>query len=87
MLAVETEVNVDSKNANDGGPVLVGSSDLSHRYCSATAPVSYPTSLRNFPNGCQGHPRSYPPRRIARCLPNRIQVVFGLAADFYSTMA
>jgi hypothetical protein len=31
------------------------------RWCSATAPVSYPTSLRNFPNGCQGHPRSYPP--------------------------
>jgi hypothetical protein len=29
--------------------------------CSATAPVSYPTTLRNFPNGCQGHPRSYPP--------------------------
>jgi hypothetical protein len=29
--------------------------------CSATAPVSYPASLRNSPNGCQGHPRSYPP--------------------------
>ncbi len=26
-------------------------------------------------------------RRIARRLPNRIQIVFGLAADFYSTMA
>jgi hypothetical protein len=24
--------------------------------CTATAPVSHPTSLRHFPNGCQGHP-------------------------------
>ncbi len=32
--------------------------------CTATTPVSHPTSLRNFPNGCQGHPRSYPPPRI-----------------------
>ncbi len=30
-------------------------------YCSATTQVSYPASLRNFPNGCQGHPRSHPP--------------------------
>jgi hypothetical protein len=29
--------------------------------CSATTPVSYPASLRNFPNGCKGHPRFYPP--------------------------
>ncbi len=29
--------------------------------CSATAPISYPASLSNFPNGCQGHPRFYPP--------------------------
>ncbi|MFO0005658.1 MAG: hypothetical protein ACK559_31480, partial [bacterium] len=29
--------------------------------CSATTPISYPASLRNFPNGCQGHPRFYPP--------------------------
>ncbi len=27
------------------------------RWCSATAPISYPASLSNFPNGCQGHPR------------------------------
>ncbi len=32
-----------------------------HSTCSATTPVSYPASLRNSPNGCQGHPRSYPP--------------------------
>ncbi len=36
--------------------------DCSSSYvCSATAPVSYPASLSNFPNGCQGHPRFYPP--------------------------
>ncbi len=25
--------------------------------CSATATISYPASLSNLPNGCQGHPR------------------------------
>jgi hypothetical protein len=29
--------------------------------CSATAPISYPASLSNLPNGCQGHPCFYPP--------------------------
>jgi hypothetical protein len=29
--------------------------------CSATAPISYPASSSNFPNGCQGHPQFYPP--------------------------
>ncbi len=37
------------------------------RTCSATTPVSDPTSLRNFPNGCQGHPRSYPPPDRPSC--------------------
>ncbi len=32
MLTVETEVNVDSKNANYGGPFLVGSLDLSCKF-------------------------------------------------------
>ncbi len=32
-----------------------------HCTCSATAPISYPASLSNLPNGCQGHPRFYPP--------------------------
>jgi hypothetical protein len=53
--------------------------------CSATTPVSYPASLRNFPNGCQGHPRFHPPPDRPP-IPNRIQIVFGRAAVFYSTI-
>jgi hypothetical protein len=29
--------------------------------CSATATISYPASLSKLPNGCQGHPRFFPP--------------------------
>ena len=37
-------------------------SALKHCFnCSATATISYPASLSNLPNGCQGHPRFYPP--------------------------
>ncbi len=37
--------------------------------CSATATISYPASLSELPNGCQGHPRFCPP-------PDRIQIMF-----------
>ncbi len=40
--------------------------------CTATAPVSHPNSLRNFPNGCQGHHRSHPPPSPHR-IPNRVK--------------
>ncbi len=29
--------------------------------CSATATIRNPASLSKLPNGCQGHPRFYPP--------------------------
>jgi hypothetical protein len=49
--------------------------------CSATASVSYPSSLRNsFPNGNQGHPWFTPaaeshtvPSRVKQC-PTRLQI-------------
>jgi hypothetical protein len=44
--------------------------------CSATTPVSYPASLRNFPNGYKGHPRIYPPPErppIAKPDPNSVR--------------
>ncbi|MFN9899715.1 MAG: hypothetical protein ACK55Z_13195, partial [bacterium] len=52
--------------------------------CTATAPVSYPTSLRNFPNGCQGHPWSYPPPNPHR-KPNRVKQC-STRSNFYSTI-
>ncbi len=52
--------------------------------CSATATTSYPASLSNPPNGCQGHPRR---RRTARRLPNRIQIMFWRAAIFIQLLA
>jgi hypothetical protein len=42
---------------------LAGSTIKKVSSCS-TAPISYPASLSNLPNGCQGHPRFYlPPDR------------------------
>jgi hypothetical protein len=40
-----------------GGNLSVKTMSIS----SATATISYPASLSNLPNGCQGHPRFYPP--------------------------
>ena len=52
--------------------------------CTATAPVSHPTSLRNFPNGCQGHPWSYPPQNPHR-KPNWVKQC-STRSNFYSTI-
>jgi hypothetical protein len=52
MLTVETEVNVDSKNANGGGPFMVGSLDLSCRYKRFLFCLSFSsqTSIKFFPH-------------------------------------
>ncbi len=52
--------------------------------CTATAPVSPPTSLRNFPNGCQGHPWFYPPPNPHR-KPNRVKQC-STRSNFYSNI-
>ncbi len=66
--------------------VRVCCSNLMLPRCSATTPVSYPASLRNFPNGYKGHPRFYPPPDrppITKPDPNSVRT----RAVFYSTMA
>ncbi|MFN9909950.1 MAG: hypothetical protein ACK56F_28185, partial [bacterium] len=58
------------------------------RVCSATASVSYPSSLRNsFPNGSQGHPwftpaaESHPvPSRVKQCS-TRLQIYSTIGID------
>ncbi len=52
--------------------------------CSATATISYPASLSKLPNGI---PASARHRRIARRLPNRIQIMFWRAATFIQLLA
>jgi len=54
--------------------------------CSATATTSYPASLSNLPNGCQGHPRfcPSPPDRPPITEPDSNDVL--MRSNFYSTI-
>jgi hypothetical protein len=54
-------------------------------YCLATATISYPASLSELPNGCQGHPRFCPPTDrspITKPDPNYVL----MRCNFYSTI-
>jgi hypothetical protein len=55
--------------------------------CSATATISYPASLSNLPNGCQGHPRlcPSPPDRPPITEPDSNDVL--ALSNFYSLLA